>query len=307
MIRRGSADVILLVILIILVCAVGAYLLYTNNQNLQNSNTQYSSNESKEIVSETKNANINANTQQKNTNESIKKDLNIASEEVKKLYDYIPCISGYVGTKENSAYNSSTVYINNISKEEIIRLGFEKMNLNEGQKGDYVDASGNVIEYNGNPGDWYSFDAEILMRKLKEMYNKEFEKVDIKGLSYSDGRYNYSSFGGGSGFISNLRKIEKAYEENDNLYIIDKYLCMYYGIDEEDLSSGKNIARLYSNSYNQDSILKEIDVTELQNLSRDEYADYIMSKYGDMSSSYIHTYRKNASGDYYWYSTEPLK
>lgn len=93
----------------------------------------------------------------------------------------------------------------------------------------------------------------------------------------------------------NIRKILNAYEENDIIYIEDQYLVLTEDDDDN------NTVMLLKFSNDTDSIISNID----QNILKQE-PEEIMSKYSSKMQKYKHTFKKNADGNYYWYSTSPV-
>ena len=303
--RKGSADIVLLVILIILVCAVGGYLVWNNMYKDGNVATTNQSDSNKNESNEVTNNVIETNTTS-NTETSTRKALQLSDNDlVQKLYAYIP---NQGGLEVNSAYSSKLMTINDLKKDLIFVHVFRAIGeIPYNQREAFINSDGTTTEYKGNDYNWFSFDASILTSKMKEMYNTVFEisekehyHVGSTYLNYINGKFSFSSGGGGASFEYDFCKLLEAYEENDNLYIVDKKISFYI-----DHSEKKCI--IYNNWYDK-NILKELDANACAQIEGvASIKDYLFSNYNEYSSKYIHTFKKNENGQYYWYSTEPLK
>lgn len=153
------------------------------------------------------------------------------------------------------------------------------------------------VTENGIDTGWYSFDANILQNKVTEMYENNIENQSFKieygaECIYNNGKYRYSVGGGSGETIENVRKIEEAYEEDNNIYIIDKYMALIYK-DEQPI-------KIYTNSECKEIIDKIDNIPNIEDFKNDAIKKYKLK-------TYKHTFKKNSNGKFYWYSTEPIK
>lgn len=241
--------------------------------------------------------NISTNNSSKTTNLNNSKvtELNINSEQIAKLYSYIPAFDNDI--IEKNAYQTTKTTGNNLSNEYLLKNAFKNLELKESNKKPYDSNMKDNI-------DWYRFDAKLLQAKVKEMYgknitNQEFRISSSEQCGYEDGEYLYSVGGGSSEDIRNIRKIEKAYEDEENIYIEDKYLCLKI-VDDGDSCS----ARLFATSDSSNSLYNLENTDELYSIDNTKLANDIINKYGSNMTSYKHTFKKSNDGSYYWESTE---
>ena len=279
--------------LIIFALIVGMIFMYTYFKNKENTKESLATNTSENSIAQDKETNVAM---------PETKDLDTNSEQVKKLYDYIPVIDAMTYTPYN-AYQTSKVTINNIDPSYILGCAFTKLKLTDKDKLPRKDEYGNTIEVDDG---WFSFKADILQEKVKELYGQNVENMefaysgDAQGCTYSNGMYAHSSGGYVSQNLISIRKIEKAYTDGDDLIIEDKYIAL-----KNDFEDGKQSNELFASSNNSTGIEKiDFDVMEK---THEEISDEIISTYGDKMTEYKHTFKKNADGTYYWYSTEPVK
>ena len=295
---RLSTAILCFIILALTLGLVFMYLYY-NKKDDNKSTTSTSSNMSSNF-SENKNENTVANKVQNalennttNTSNlaSTKEDLDVNSELVKKLYNYIPAFNE--NRIQNNAYQTKKVTKETLDNKVLLAYAFKNLKLSESDKTTVVE-NGEKIE------GWYTFNAEKLHEKEKEMYgnaisDESFEIGYGQGCTYSNGKYSFSSGGGSDEWMVNVRTITKANKENDMLYIEDKYivskekenkLALYTASD----SNEKLVVMDGSNYTDDDTLIKEIQ-----------------SKYENKMTTYKHTFKKNSDGSYYWYSTEPIE
>ena len=218
-------------------------------------------------------------------------ELDVNSSMVKNLYEYIPAFN------ENrirvNAYQNKKITKNDLDNKYLLAYAFKNLELKDSEK--------TTTMQNGQPLDgWYSFEASKLQDKAKEMYGTEIENEDFEigygaGCTYKNQKYSYSSGGGSGEYMTNIKNIEKAYQENDLLFIEDKYIAIKENGDK---------AALYKAS-NSNIELETIDLSNYTD--EDTLSKYIMKKHSNKMISFKHTFKKNSDGNYYWYSTEPLE
>lgn len=230
---------------------------------------------------------------QNNSNEKTNTEtLNTNSEYIKKLYSYIPIVDS--NKIIANAYQDSKTTVNDFSDEYLLWSAFDKIELNEEDK-----LSTHVFD---GPVD-YSFKAEKMQDKVKEIYGKRIEDKSFEigygsGCVYDNGIYSHYSGGGSDEDMLNIRKIEKAYEDDEYIYIIDKYMALAYK------GEGHNI-ELYKTSQ-----INKLIGTVNENIytkSNEEIVKDLSSQYDDKMTEYKHVFKKSENGKCYWYSTEPVK
>ena len=136
----------------------------------------------------------------------------------------------------------------------------------------------------------------------KNIKDQEFNIDAGEGCGYENGEYLYSVGGGSSEESRNIRKIQKAYKEGENICIEDKYLYLEIKDSEEDTE-----AKLYSSSDATKLVANLNNTQELYSMNKEQSNENIINQYGSQMSTYRHTFKKANDGSYYWYSTEPVK
>lgn len=239
-----------------------------------------------------------------------KKDLDISSATVKELYTYIPSVPNTYNSF-SSSYRNRKITINDLDPKYILlyayNIAYDNKEIDENQ----------VAE-----GGWPIFNASILQNHISKMYNTKIENQDfyssgVSTFTYNtNGTYKHSYGGWDTAMIKHdIRTILSAYEENNELYIIDEYICMFEYTEQVSATSKTpakvtNYGTLYKDSLGEYSIDANINLDDYSKNGQkgyDEIFSAIKSKYSDKMTKYIHTFKKNDKGDYYWYSTEPYK
>lgn len=304
---RLSTAILCFIILALVLGLVFMYLYYnkkddTNNSTVvaQNTTATTTTTTSTSSVAENKVENtvvnktpstIENNTSNNSSSTSTKETLDVNSELVKKLYNYIPAFDQ--NRIQNNAYQTKKVTKETLDNKVLLAYAFKNLKLNESDKTTVVE--------NGNPIEgWYTFDAEKLHEKEIEMYGSavrddSFEIGYGQGCTYSNGKYSFSSGGGSDEWMVNVRTITKANKENDMLYIEDKYIVS---------KEKENKLALYTAS---DSNEKLVVMDGSNYTDDDTLRKEIKNKYENKMTTYKHTFKKNADGSYYWYSTEPVE
>lgn len=291
-IKIKLSTVILLFIILMLILIIALLILSKNNIKNQSSLNTTNNMQSQSNLNITNNI---QNVVSKNREAELEKiSLDINSEHIKKLYNYIPVVDE--NKIERNAYQSKKVISNNLSNEYKLMYAFKNLDLKETDKQPFS------TEMDLSTG-WYSFDANILQNKIKEIFgdnsnvsNANFEIGYGAECSYSNGKYSYSVGGGSGEYIQNIRKIQEAYQENDIIYIIDKYMILQS--NEE-----KNV--LYADSDSTQLITEVEDIVAQKD--EKEILKELINNYYESMKEYKHTFKKNIDGTYYWYSTEPMK
>lgn len=277
-----------------------------NKKQMNNSKIGISNFENVRDDFNTENDNLISNTVDKNMENLVEsdnslleftKEININSEEIIKIYNYIPCMESISYDRAVNAYQDKKVTKENLNEEYLLGNAFTKLSLSNS---DVELIEGTSIE-NG----WYTFDADLLQQKVKEMYGENIENRDFEFGSYpqkcdyENGRYTYSYGGSYEHAVNSIREIERAYENEENLYIEDKFIAL----EEDDI---EETCKLYANSQ-MNELLKQLNYSDFLQISPKNIANEIKNNSSDLMKKFKHTFKKNSAGDYYWYSTEPIR
>lgn len=281
---RLTTVVLLLIILVLAVALVLMYIYYNSDTKM-------------ETIAAT-NTNNSMTLSVTNADENGKKELDINDSMVQKLYEYIPDEVDYDDSENRlkNAYQSKKVTIDDLDDELVLGHAFANIEIPVNER-IAIDETTPVTA-------WYKAKPNRLQDMIKQMYNTEFENKGfvLKGTygSYEDGMYTFSFGGGGNQYESGVQNIEEAYEENDELYIIDSYL--WYSSEHSEDGSNSEILKVY-NPANNDYIIKREVISEIDLLEKEDI--YVKENYFSEAPKYKHTFKKNDAGEYYWYSSEP--
>ena len=286
-----SLSSLLLFLSIIVIIGLVSYICIekSNNQNqINNSEIGISNSENSDLTSYEENS--------ENTSSGYNKEIDINSEKITKIYNYIPCMDCTLYDNSVNAYQDKKATKEDLSQEYLLGYAFTQLSLSNSDV--------ELIEGTSVEDGWYSFDADLLQQKVKEIYGENIENVDFEfGLCrscfYENGRYRYSDGGSAEHQFCSIREIYRAYENEENLYIEDKYI----GLETDDI---EEICKLYANSQ-MNNIVKQLNYKDFMKISYENRENEIKNNYGDLMTNYKHTFKKNSDGNYYWYSTEPIK
>ena len=232
-----------------------------------------------------------------NISSGYNKELDINSEIITKLYNYIPCMDYTLDYNSVNAYQYKKATKEDLPQECLLGYAFTQLSLSNSDV-ELIEGTFSVED------GWYSFDADLLQQKVKELYGENIENGDFEysissSCFYENGKYRSSSGRSAENQFCSIREIERAYETDENLYIEDKYI----GIDIDDI---EKTCKLYTNSQ-MNNIVKQLNYKDFMKISYENRENEIKNNYGDLMTKYKHTFKKNSDGDYYWYSTEPIK
>lgn len=296
-IKIRLSTVILLFIILILIIAIIVIVFYYQNKinndtnlienKITKNNTQINSNKSLDKESNVDKSN--------DTNEKEIKKIDTNDELIQKLYSYIPAIEYKI---QKNAYQDKKITINELQNDFILSVAFTKLSLKNEDKKKISD------EYNVDSG-WYSFDANILQNKVKELYgknvnipNQTFDDGAGVVCSYSNGEYMYSVGGGSNESLIPVSKIVEAYSQNDEIYIITKNTTFVSNAENEKGS-------LYTDSTLANKI-KDYQDEKYIAMDGNKIAEDIIKNDEKIMINYKHTFKKDTNGNYYWVSTEPI-
>ncbi len=277
---RLSTVVLLFIILILIIALVLMYMHYnkdTKNEVLTNTNTNQ-----KETTNEVE------------PEESNKKELSTNSSIVKEIYDYIPAIDEDLYDENPitlpNAYQTKKVTYDDLNSKLLLANAFFKSNK---------DMSSDIY--------MNDIESEKVTDFALKYYNEEIEPVSFTmgsiSLIYENGMYGFANGGYTGVYASHIRNIEEAYEENDELYIIDTYLMNISKFGDIQVDDKSVTFEIYDSSERKKTVAEE-DIEDADKI--EDKNEYISEKYSEKSKKYKHTFKKNDDGEYYWYSSEPL-
>lgn len=307
-IKVRLSTVILIFIVIILVGIIILLATYNGNLKLDNEKTN--------VQAESYKNNDDENNQANNENTDTK-NLSINNNLVKELYSEIPSIGAikFDGKNETSysVYQNKNITMQNLDNMYILYfVAKNKLNIKYEDKQDF--SAEETLDKTG--GSWYSFDANILQNRIKELYG---DNTNIKNQSFgyygeewgykeNENKYYYSVGGGGSGTGTyDVSKLISAEQKDNEIDLYSKYIA-YDIVDEE---NQKSIA-LYSDITKIEK-LKDCDFNEYvdnvySNQSSDikSTEDYILKNDENLMKTYKHVFKADKDGNYHWYSSEPV-
>lgn len=227
-------------------------------------------------------------------------DLDINSGLVLNTYSLIPAYSSNMISL--NAYQDKKVTIDDLDNKYLLGTLYKALDdsLNteniEVLKGDFInDRLNSSFKFNSNLLDKY------MLRSYGKILNYESFYIDkTKRLDYSEGYYTYINEGTSNEYGAIIRKIDKAYEDFDYMYIEDSFL--YYTVIKNN--------DLYENHlYSESNMINEIEIKEnyfSTDLTASEVLDYIKEYYQDDMGHYKHIFKKNDDGSFYWVSSEKM-
>lgn len=291
--KKSNGLIILVVVLVLLVLGLGGYITY--DKVFKNKDNQESNNKED-------------------------KPTSLSNEEISKFLNEVPYtwFGSVEGEKiKTKVFTNSKVTVDKLNQEGFFNYltttetfdkkkeSFEtcRIHLNEAEVinklGDYGDM---VIESAG------CISLSDLKQIVKELYNydnftiKENELIPIPGGSATlyEGKV-YFYYGAGATMVSK-KTIDHRYEiKGDELYIYEKIVIINQWPEiVDDPVEIDCYTDEVSESF--DSIYVPFNTW----LSIEEL-DLDYSSYDKLLREYKHTFKKNSSGNYYWYSTEPNK
>lgn len=227
-------------------------------------------------------------------------DLDINSGLVLNTYSLIPAYSSNMISL--NAYQDKKVTIDDLDNKYLLGALYKALDdsLNtdniEVLNGDFInDRLNSSFKFSSNLLDKY------MLRSYGKILNYESFYIDkTKRLDYSEGYYTYINEGTSNEYGAIIRKIDKAYEDFEYMYIEDSFL--YYTVIKNN--------DLYENHlYSESNMINEIEIKEnyfSTDLTAGEILDYIKEYYQDDMGHYKHIFKKNDDGSFYWVSSEKM-
>ena len=227
-------------------------------------------------------------------------DLDINSGLVLNTYSLIPAYSSNMISL--NAYQDKNVTIDDVVNKYLLGALYKALDdsLNtdniEVLNGDFInDRLNSSFKFSSNLLDKY------MLRSYGKILNYESFYIDkTKRLDYSEGYYTYINEGTSNEYGAIIRKIDKAYEDFEYMYIEDSFL--YYTVIKNN--------DLYENHlYSESNMINEVEIKEnyfSTDLTAGEVLDYIKEYYQDDMGHYKHIFKKNDDGSFYWVSSEKM-
>lgn len=301
-IKLKLTTVILLFIILIIVMTGIFY--YSSNPNNKTNHLADSEKESLLEKNEVITANT-SNTNQSNNAISQAKELDINSNLVKKLYNYVLKYSDY---EEKLVYQSLKVTNDTINNKLKLMTIFE--NLDESEADEIIKKNEYGIEVTHT-----LFNKETVEKKAKEIFgnfvgitHQECPIYFTKAIDYKNGVYDCYSYqgGGNTPWEKSISQIKNAEEKDDEIYLYDQYIHIYDDITETTSEEG-----IYTASDKKTKISNLINVSANSGLESEQYEKELFTRYeeklGNKIQTFKHTFKKGSDGTYYWYSTEPIE
>ena len=261
------------------------------------------------VTRETENTNSENVTNNENTNtlEQPKvTSLDIESEEVKNLYKYIMKINT---NQEELVYRSTKVTEKDLNNQLKLMTIFENVDESDASEIKMLtDENGYEVEHTYYTKETIEEVAKKVFGDDVTITHESCESIFASARDYKDGVYDCYEYEGGGGVLweASTSKLISAEQSGDEIYIYDKYVHL---IEVENIIDGINYAGtydIYEASDRQVKMAERVDFSA-NNLYDGDKIDNIENYLGRKLTTFKHTYKKNADGQYYWYSTEPVK
>ena len=260
----------------------------------------------------------NVKVEKKETKKSKLTDLDIDSKEVKDLHEKL--VDEVNFHDSGSVYNSFKTDVNNLPIEALlslvisdIKFGSETDNVpcseilengaweKSAWKNDTCSGESSWARVNISTENIKKGVINIIGREQEKNYKYESFSLNGDGAlvcAYYNNNYScYDAQGGGTEPDFGESKIIKATkDQDDNIYIYDKYLMF---------KTDENSNELVYHVYNTFDKKKELNQCKDIDGNNDcNYENYIKIYGNDDINTFKHTFKKDIDGNYYWYSTE---
>lgn len=261
------------------------------------------------VTRETENTNSENVTNNENTNtlEQPKvTSLDIESEEVKNLYKYIMKINT---NQEELVYRSTKVTEKDLNNQLKLMTIFENVDESDASEIKMLtDENGYEVEHTYYTKETIEEVAKKVFGDDVTITHESCESIFASARDYKDGVYDCYEYEGGGGVLweASTSKLISAEQSGDEIYIYDKYVHL---IEVENIIDGTNYAGtydIYEASDRQVKMAERVDFSA-NNLYDGDKIDNIENYLGRKLTTFKQTYKKNSDGQYYWYSTEPVK
>jgi hypothetical protein len=245
-------------------------------------------------------------------NDSKEEKITLSEEQVDELYSYIPSI-------DNELYNifqNKKVTVNDVNNQLLYNKIYSNMEESDmrgsviyeitkdncsQEGGIYINNSCYV--YDLYKSSHYFFDKDVLSNRFVKYYGSHktselpynVKDKDKDSCDLIDDRYFCSTnrFTMKDGYNESIIKFNKYEAKSNEIYIYVDYLYAELAGDDP---SGNIIVKVYKSKGD-----KELGSTYTFS------SEIIFDKYADKARMYKNTYKKDKTGNFYWYSIEPVK
>ncbi len=295
--KKFPTQLLGLVFLLLAICFIGVFLM--SNKSEFNGDKNKNDSDIPQAIIDDKNENSE---QDKTSVENIdsKPELKITDEIVVQAYNNIPVIDGYTTLK--NVYQNIKIDEDTVDNKILLAFAFTKTTFNKDNTYVIPGYDKKYVE-NSVMNGWFAFDSDVIQDTAKKLYGRQVfnETVEIytdEKITFENRFYKYTFGTTGDVSVNNIRNIEKAYEDEEFMYIEDTYIALVTDIS-------KKSAALYAYSGIQEKVL-DLDYKEYVDLNMVEEQLKITSKYKDNMKKFKHTFKKDSEGNYCWVSTEPI-
>ena len=248
-----------------------------------------------------------------------REEMSLTDDLVTELYDeleiyFIPELyDGFESYNENNFYMDKLVTYDTLSDEAKLYYAYQTLkNINDRQISSCTELEGytfndtNLYDYCLNnqyilDGYEYMFN-DVNKTKLEEAYHEMYgydKEMPLKSFTmsftgvclYSETKGDYLCYnqvGGDTTFGVSKTKLVSAYKYSNKIELYDRYIWA-------DLADGDGF------DFSKSRFDKELIVNV------PEYSDEILSEYLDEGALYKHIFKKDANGNYYWFSSERVE
>ena len=261
---------------------------------------------------------INNNKEQKKPNKEVQVDATIVN-----LVSNIPSVYKIDIKNSYYVYQDKKVSIDTTSKETIFGSTLNTLSTQNIR-------SCNDDEITRNPKCDFVVEKNILQEKVKQLYKIEYQelpnKISGNGVltcTLENNNYecsnrdetveeiynDYTSFFGNANYM-NIKKVFKADEDEENLYVYEKYVNLRL-VDQEEMDYNNINAynyRVYK--YSNSGTLLTNDTIVGKKLYENKSVTLekqILDIYFDKASTFMHTFKKLDDNKYIYVSTEEVK
>ena len=308
---RLSTVICLIIIFILIMCLGGMYVYYNfvPKKSINNTNDETNTNANNNIE------NIDSN----DNKESKVTYLDINSQEVEKLYNYILKFNYY---DEILVYQANKVTYSNIDNQLKLLTAFANLDESQAEKVKATDYTG-VVDDNGNSYK-YLYKKEVVEQKVKEIFGEDATVIhencapyDGYNRNYENGIYTCYEYEGGGDvpWSSSTNQLIKAETDENNIYIYDTYIHM---VEVENIIDDVNHGGtydIYATSDRKILIAEKVDLEKEgvyegfeDDMTFDEFEETYMKNLSNIlenqEKTFKHTFTKDINGNYYWVSTE---
>lgn len=301
-----STVILLFVIFILIITIIFMFLYFNNSQNTEHNEINTNLNSKSDISSNTVSNIVESSQSQDNISSSF--SLNVDSNEVKELYNYIMKVNT---NQEELVYRNTKVTEKDLNNKLKLITIFENTNENDiSETKSVADEYGYTTKHTYYKKEKIENIAKKIFGNNVSIKHESCEAYFTQAIDYKNGEYDCYDYqgGGATPWEMSTSEIISAEQNGNELYIYDKYVHIY-----GDTSSTKY--DIYNSSD------KKIKIAE--NISLDNIVNNAISSSGTYSSKAIinnlenitnnkiktfkHTFKQNSDGSYYWYSTEPIE